>query len=70
MSELGNTEHPSIFNTSEENNLPFCLPEKNTLQPPEIDPALRLKWGLALLGEEKAKEYLAWLLARIDADSP
>lgn len=33
---------------------------------PNIDPVLRLKWGLALLGEDKAKEYLAWLQTRLD----
>jgi hypothetical protein len=26
--------------------------------------SLELKWGLTLLGEERAKEYLAWLEAR------
>lgn len=36
--------------------------------PPKIPLQLQLKWGLALLGEEKAKEYLAWLHTRI-ADS-
>lgn len=35
-------------------------------EPPEISFNLRLKWGLALLGEEKAAEYLAWLRARLD----
>jgi hypothetical protein len=34
--------------------------------PNDIDPVLRLKWGLALLGDEKAKEYLAWLRTRLD----
>lgn len=33
--------------------------------PPEITPYLRLKWGLALLGKEKAAEYLAWVQARL-----
>jgi hypothetical protein len=33
---------------------------------PDIDPVLRLKWGLALLGDEKAKEYLEWLQTRLD----
>jgi hypothetical protein len=70
MSTFDDTEHFPTFSIPEENNLPLCLPKKGILQPPEIDPALRLKWGLALLGEEKAKEYLAWLLARLDADSP
>ncbi len=36
--------------------------------PPEIPLQLQLKWGLALLGEEKAKEYLAWLQARLGED--
>lgn len=42
---------------------------KTTFRPPPIDPQLRLKWGLALLGKEKAAEYLAWLRARSGADS-
>ncbi|HEU5378041.1 MAG TPA: hypothetical protein VFV38_21680 [Ktedonobacteraceae bacterium] len=36
--------------------------------PPEIPLQLQLKWGLALLGEEKAKEYLAWLQVRLGED--
>jgi hypothetical protein len=28
-----------------------------------------MKWGLALLGEEKAKAYLAWIQARLDAEA-
>jgi hypothetical protein len=34
--------------------------------PPAIDPVLQLKWGLMLLGEEKATEYLQWLRSRLD----
>ena len=34
--------------------------------PPAIDPEKQLKWGLALLGEEKATEYLKWLRSRLD----
>ena len=34
--------------------------------PPAIDPVLQLKWGLMLLGEEKATEYLRWLQSRLD----
>ena len=34
--------------------------------PPAIDPLLQLKWGLALLGEEKAEQYLAWLRKRFN----
>jgi len=37
--------------------------------PPEIEDCLRLKWGLALLGKEKAAEYLAWLRARLNNNS-
>lgn len=37
---------------------PCCLPA--------IDPELQLKWGLILLGEEKATEYLRWLRSRLD----
>jgi hypothetical protein len=32
--------------------------------PPFVDPALELKWGLALLGEQANKEYLHWLKRR------
>jgi len=67
MPEFDDTERPPIFNIPEENTSPFNLPKKKGIfQPPEIDPILQLKWGLALLGEEKAKEYLAWLRARLD----
>lgn len=58
MSEFDDTEHLPTFNTPEENNLPFCLPKKGILQPPEIDPALRMKWGLALLGESRAEKVM------------
>ena len=37
--------------------------------PPAIDPELQLKWGLALLGEEKAKQYLDWLRTRLEANA-
>ena len=37
--------------------------------PPEIAPHLRLKWGLALLGEEKARQYLDWLRTRLEESS-
>ena len=33
--------------------------------PPQIDLFLQLKWGLTLLGEEKAKQYLEWLHAKL-----
>ncbi len=33
---------------------------------PTIPPEVQLKWGLALLGEEKALEYLKWLTERIE----
>jgi hypothetical protein len=38
---------------------------KAPCSPPAIDPGLQLKWGLHLLGEDKAKEYLAWVAARL-----
>lgn len=69
MSEFDDTEHFPTFNLPEENNLPLCLPKKDILQPPEIDRDLRLKWGLALLGKEKATEYLIWLRIRLGVDS-
>ena len=34
--------------------------------PPAIPPSLQLKWGLALLGEDKAHEYLEWFTRRLD----
>lgn len=37
-------------------------------EPPEIPLQLQLKWGLALLGTEKAKEYMVWLQARLGED--
>lgn len=69
MSKFDDTEHFPTFSRPEENNLPLCLPKKGILQPPEIDPARRLKWGLALLGKERAAEYLVWLRTRLGTDS-
>jgi len=43
--------------------------KKKRLSSPEIDKYVQMKWGLALLGEEKAKQYLAWIQARLDAES-
>lgn len=37
--------------------------------PPPIDPQLQLKWGLALLGKEKADQYLAWIEHRLGEDN-
>lgn len=37
---------------------PCCLPT--------ISPEMRLKWGLSLLGQEKAFEYLQWLRRRLE----
>lgn len=31
---------------------------------PVTDMYLQMKWGLKLLGDERAKEYLAWIEAR------
>lgn len=69
MPEFDETERLAIFAIPEDNSSPIKLPKKKGIfQPPPIDPALRLKWGLALLGEEKAKEYLAWLRVRLGED--
>ena len=65
MSEFDDAEHFRTFNIPEKKN----LPKKGIPQPPEIDPAVRMKWGLALLGEAKAKEYLAWLQAMLNKNS-
>lgn len=40
--------------------------KKVMLKYPEIDTSLQLKWGLALLGEEKAQQYLIWLRLQSD----
>ncbi len=69
MPEFDDTERPPIFNIPEDNTSPFKLPKKGIFQPPPVDPTLHMKWGLALLGEEKAKAYLAWIQARLDADA-
>jgi len=47
--------------------LPDHLPHKKKLRfsPPDIDSYLQMKWGLALLGEEKSREYLAWLREKL-----
>lgn len=44
--------------------------ERPPVTPPAVEPQLLLKWGLALLGEEKAKEYLAWLFSRLPQQTP
>ncbi len=71
MLEPNNRPRSPLITIPKENSSPIRLPKerKTNFQPSSIDPLLRLKWGLALLGEEKAKEYLAWLQARLDADS-
>jgi hypothetical protein len=37
--------------------------------PPVLPAEMQLKWGLALLGKEKALEYLKWLTERIERSS-
>lgn len=37
--------------------------------PPPIDASLQMKWGLALLGEEKGKQYIAWLVEKVKRQS-
>jgi hypothetical protein len=46
---------------------PDHRPSKKKLRcsPPDIDRHLQMKWGLALLGEEKSREYLAWLREKL-----
>lgn len=34
---------------------------KKTQPPPELDPCLKFRMGLALMGEENARLYLEWL---------
>ncbi len=61
MAEFDKTEQIPIAVISEVNSSSCPLPKKpeSTLQPPPIEPHLLLKWGLALLGKEKANEYHA-----------
>jgi hypothetical protein len=40
--------------------------KKRRFVPPEIDRFLQMKWGLALLGEERSREYLEWLREKMD----
>lgn len=71
MLESDETKHPFIIAIPEGNSSSTKQPKepKAVFRPPSIDPQLRLKWGLALLGEERAREYLAWIQARFDAES-
>jgi len=39
--------------------------KKRRPSPPEVDCYLQMKWGLALLGEERSTEYLAWFQEKI-----
>ena len=43
--------------------------EMKRFLPPKIDHYLQMKWGLALLGEEKGREYLAWLQKKLDRNA-
>lgn len=38
---------------------------KKISDPPPIAAYIQFKWGLSLLGEERAKEYLTWLYEKI-----
>lgn len=69
MPEFDKTEQMPIVVIPEINSSRCTLHKKpkTILLPPPIDPHIRLKWGLALLGKEKASEYLAWLRARFDS---
>jgi hypothetical protein len=40
--------------------------KKRRFASPEINKLLQMKWGLALLGEERSKEYLAWLYEKLN----
>ncbi len=50
---------------------PDRLPSKKKMRftPPDINRDLQMKWGLALLGEEKSREYLAWLREKLGQDA-
>jgi hypothetical protein len=47
---------------------PHCPNTQKKNLPPPIDPQLQLKWGLALLGKEKAAQYLIWKRHRLGED--
>ncbi len=42
--------------------------KKMRMSPPDIDRDLLMKWGLALLGEDRSREYLAWLRQKLGQD--
>jgi hypothetical protein len=44
-------------------------PQRLPCCPPAIPAEMQLKWGLAMLGEDKAFEYLKWLQRRIEERS-
>lgn len=70
MIHFDETERSPLIDIPEDNSALIQLPKKKSIfQPPPIDPALQMKWGLALLGEEKAKEYLRWLQLKRSPDS-
>ncbi|GAC1625175.1 MAG: hypothetical protein NVS4B7_15680 [Ktedonobacteraceae bacterium] len=48
---------------------PRCPNAQKKDLPPPIDPQLQLKWGLALLGKEKAAQYLIWKQHRLSENS-
>lgn len=65
MQRSENQESSTLANLIEETTY---IPDRHKppCYPPAIDLVLQLKWGLTLLGEEKAQEYLRWLQSRLD----
>jgi hypothetical protein len=59
------TVSPTLAELTEETTRALAR-YKTPCCPPAIDPEKQLKWGLALLGEEKAREYVQWLRSRLD----
>ena len=68
MQRLEKKESPTLADLIAESTYTFSE-QKPPCCPPAIDPELQLKWGLALLGEEKARQYLTWLSLRLEQNS-
>jgi hypothetical protein len=66
MAQYKKTEPAVSLMVIKDIDRPGCPRAKKKRMPlPPIDPLLQLKWGLAMLGEQRAKEYLAWLYTKL-----
>jgi hypothetical protein len=71
MAQSNETEQ-AVSGTWQANNTSADRPtreKKRRFAPPEIDRLLQMKWGLALLGEERSREYLEWLREKIGREA-